>query len=167
MFQSTANTALTPGIRTKFADRNYFIISKNYCNLSSRLGYHFALLEALISDRERENYVSFQFKGGATDDQRRFKRVQFIGKILVEYGFQVNIREDNLAARVEGQAKAYMLDRIKILGYLSLHTRQLDMIMSNNAKVNYYHNKINTDIKRIIKPDKPTMEADQHAASEN
>ena len=71
-----------------------------------------------------------------------------------------------MAARVEGQTKAYMLDRIKILGYLSLHTRQLDMIMSNNAKVNYYRNKINTDIRSIIKPDNTALEAEQHAAPE-
>ncbi len=161
MFQSTANAALMPSVRSNFADRNYFIISKNYCNLSSRLGYHFSLLEALVSNRDRENYVSFQFKGGATDDQRRFKRVQFIGKILVENGFRVQIREDNLAARVEGQAKDFMLDRIKILGYLSLHTRQLDMIMSNNAKVNYYRNKINKDIREVITHNKTELKTEQ------
>jgi pyruvate,water dikinase len=162
MFHSTTNTALTPGRRSAFADRNYFIITENYCNLNSRLGYHFALMEALISDRRRENYVSFQFKGGATDNRRRIQRVHFIGEILVQHGFRLEINEDNLIARMEGQTKQYMLERIKILGYLSLHTRQLDMIMSSPARVEYHRRKMNTDIQKVISPE--TADRDSHSA---
>lgn len=78
--------------------------------------------------------------------------MRFIGDILGQHGFQIEINEDNLAARVEDQDKDYMLDRIKILGYLSLHARQLDMIMSNPARVEYYRRKINADILKIIAP---------------
>ncbi|MFO7886462.1 MAG: PEP/pyruvate-binding domain-containing protein, partial [Desulfobacteraceae bacterium] len=150
MFRSTMNPSLVPGVRSKYADRNYFMISKHYCSLNSRLGYHFSTLEALISGRISEDYISFQFKGGAADYDRRLKRVHFIKDILEKYGFNVNVREDNLMARIEGQTPEHLIRRLMILGYLSLHTRQIDMIMTNPKRVTYYRNKLGRDIDEML-----------------
>ncbi len=150
LFQSTANTALTVGRRSRYAEKNYFMISRHYCNLNSRLGYHFAMLEALVSDRTRENYVTFQFKGGAADIERRLKRVHFIGDLLETYAFRVTIQEDHLTARIANEDRGIMVERLKILGYLALHTRQIDMIMKNKARVEALRAKMRADIDGVL-----------------
>ncbi len=135
MFEATVNPDLNPTAPSHFSQKNYFLISKNYCSLQSRFGFHFCGAEALLSDRTTENYASFQFKGGAANLERRILRAKFVGQILEEFDFRVRVREDNMFARLEGLDRASMEHHLKILGYLITHTRQLDMIMSNGFEV--------------------------------
>lgn len=153
IFRSTMNPNLDPAVRSNLNNRSYFLISKYFCHLSIRLGYHFAQVESHIADLLTENYVSFQFKGGAADTRRRYLRIQLIGEIVERYGFRVVLKEDTLTARLEKLEKGYLLQRLQILGYLLIHTRQIDMIMENPAMVGHYRQKIINDIEKMLTVD--------------
>lgn len=149
MFQATANPALVPGVKSAYANLNYFMISKSFMSLHSRFGFHFSTVEALVDERPPENYLSFGFKGGAADASRRLARVRFIAGLLEESGFSVRVREDMLSARVEGLPGDAMDQRLKLVGYLIMHTRQLDMIMSDAAQVESYRQKMRADLRSL------------------
>jgi pyruvate,water dikinase len=139
MFGATMDPSIDPSVRKRFADKNYIVISKHFCNLNSRLGFHFSTTEAYVGDNPNENYVSFIFKGGAADVDRRVRRVQFVARLLEEFDFRVEIKDDSLLARLTGHDQDYLTERLKVLGHVMTHTRQLDMVMYNDAMVKYYY----------------------------
>ena len=147
--QSAMNPQLDPAVRSNMTGRNYFLLSKNYCNLSVRLGYHFALAEASFSGLLTESYVNFQFQGGAADERRRRRRVRLLGDMLREIDFRVEIKGDSLTARIEKRPVPYLRERLVVLGYLLIHTRQVDMVMNEEGFINSYLDKIHADIHMI------------------
>jgi pyruvate,water dikinase len=134
-----------------YENDNYVLLSKHFFSLSSRLGYHFCTIEALAGDRKAENYAGFYFKGGAADFQRRNLRIQFIGEILENFQFNITIKGDSLRAKINAFEETKLLTKIKILGYMLMHTRQLDMVMLNSSCVDEYRTKFISEINLMIK----------------
>jgi pyruvate,water dikinase len=132
------------------ATKNYFLISANFCNLGVRLGYHYAMIEAYLSDLLTENYVTFRFKGGAADMQRKAVRAKLLAEVLQHFGFRVELRSDAVLARVKKQSAPYLRQRLMILGYLTLHARQLDMVMTQPQALERYKAKFLRDINQML-----------------
>jgi len=150
MYESTTNPEISITGEFDFGVQNHILLSKAYVSLSSRFGYHFVTIEALVGERARENFVSFQFRGGAAEMTRRERRIAFVSGLLSEFDFSIEVKEDALIARVEGLATAELMNRLRVLGYLIIHTRQLDMIMRIPAQVRLHREKILREIAEML-----------------
>jgi pyruvate, water dikinase len=157
IFQSAMRPELDPAVASNLTTKNYFLISKNFCNLSVRLGYHYAMIEAYLSDLLTENYVTFRFKGGAADMRRKAVRARLLAEILEAFEFRIELRSDALLARLKKRPKDFLEERLQILGYLTLHARQLDMVMDDPYQVERYKQKFLTDIAEMLARREPMI----------
>ncbi|MHC1742506.1 MAG: PEP/pyruvate-binding domain-containing protein [Syntrophobacteraceae bacterium] len=119
----------------RFGDRSYAIISDKYINFSSRVGYHYGILDAYCGLTMNKNYVSFSFKGGAADDVRRNRRARAIALILKDLGFTVDVQGDRVDAKLQKYEAAVIEEKLDYVGRLLLFTRQMDMLMHNEATI--------------------------------
>ena len=149
-FRSTMQAKLNPAVGSTLTAKNYFLVARNYCNLSVRLGYHFAMVEAFISTMRTERYLTFRFKGGAADERRRRGRIELIAEILRRYDFRIDLTGDALTARMEKKRQQFLYDRLRVLGYLIIHTRQIDMVMTDPQQYAHYRNKFIREIEEML-----------------
>ncbi len=121
-----------------FWSRTFAIISHNYLNYSSRLGYHFATIDAFIGDIRNDNYITFRFKGGAADEVRRGRRVRFLGLVLEKMDFEVEVTGDLVVGRLWKYPRELLEEKMDLLGRLMGAARQRDMLMADDAIVDWY-----------------------------
>lgn len=124
-----------PQVEERFGERSYALVSDRYMNFSSRVGYHYSVLDSYCGETRNKNYATFSFKGGAADDLRRNRRARAIAKILEHLDFAVEVKGDMVNARLQKCDTAVLEERIEKVGRLLQFTRQLDMLMANEATV--------------------------------
>ena len=117
----------------KMGGKSYAIISHNYMNFSIRLGYHFSLVEAYAGENMNDNYIKFFFKGGGAATDRRLRRVRLITEIIKKIDFKVKVTGDVINAMLTKYSKSAIEERLEVMGKLTAYTKQLDMVMYNDA----------------------------------
>ncbi|WP_460033280.1 PEP/pyruvate-binding domain-containing protein [Megalodesulfovibrio paquesii] len=153
MLEAATNPDLEPGMASAFAQQTYFLISKYFMSLQSRTGFHFCTVEAMAGPNVDENTLFFSFKGGAASIDRRESRAQLIAELLAELDFAVEVRADTLTARLEGYDQERMEAAIRQIGHLVQHTRQLDMVMGDAARVAALRQQLRRDLQRVGSPE--------------
>jgi pyruvate,water dikinase len=114
-------------------DNSYAIVSSNYLNFGSRLGYHFTTLDSVCGDNLNDNYILFRFKGGAADLDRRVRRTRFVAEILAHYHFVVDQKDDLLHAWAKKLPRNTIEDLLAMVGRLIGCARQLDVVLDAEA----------------------------------
>ena len=161
-FMSSLTRTFSPELANpKYIGQNLAVISREYINVNLRLGYHFNLIDAYVSDQVNDNYAYFRFLGGVTDQTRRNRRAKLIAMILEQYDFIVRLRLDLVIARIKKLNPAMMAKKIKILGQVVAFARQLDVQMINDSRIEAYFNKFNTLISGSP-PNEPAPPADPY-----
>ena len=150
VFESTMNRELESTAPTAMADKNFFIIASRYMILQARYGYHFCTVECLAGEDEHENFVSFQFKGGAADVSRRILRARMLADLLESHGFRVDIKNDSMFAVAEAYNAEETLRRTRLIGYLLIHSRQVDMIMKDTVRAAALKEKLAGDMATLM-----------------
>jgi pyruvate,water dikinase len=114
---------------------NYLIVGREYLNLNARLAYHFAMVDALVSETAENNYVNLRFRGGGAGMERRDLRARFLAGVLQRSNFGVDQRGDLVTAWLRRYPRETSEDSLALIGRLMACARQLDMVMDDPANV--------------------------------
>ena len=131
-------TSTTPQAEDQLRRVSFALLSREYMNFSLCLGYHSSTIEAYLGNNLDSNFIRFHYQGGAASLDRRLRRLQLIGEILVQLGFQVIVTGDLLDGILAGDSEPRLLKKLEILGRLEVYTKQMDMVMSDDAVVSSY-----------------------------
>jgi pyruvate,water dikinase len=134
---SVFSTHLTTD-RDQFLECSFAILSQEYMFLSLHLGYHFTTVEALCTPEPNKNYIRIQHKGGGASLDRRARRVRLIQDLLSKLGFEHAGQGDFLDSSVSYLDPAAVLQRLYLLGRITMVTKQLDIALSNDAIARWY-----------------------------
>ncbi|HEX9883154.1 MAG TPA: PEP/pyruvate-binding domain-containing protein, partial [Desulfobaccales bacterium] len=113
--------------------KSFAIVSDHYLNFNSRLGYHFGIVDAYISEEKNDNYISFQFKGGAANIERRERRARLLKQILDDLGFKAQTKGDLVQGRLVKHSFLETEETLELAGLLMAFCRQLDLALASDA----------------------------------
>lgn len=118
--------------------RSYAIISDCYINFFSRLGYHFSRLDAYACGEINNNYINFNFRGGAADPIRRMRRAKIVYKVLENLNFSVTHKNDHVLATIRKIPAPLILKYLSEIGRLMGAVRNVDVTLTSDENVEQF-----------------------------
>jgi pyruvate,water dikinase len=115
--------------------RNVALISADYLNLNLRVGYHFNVVDCYLGKNPEDSYIFFRFVGGVTDSIRRTRRARLLATILAQQDFKTELNGELVVGRLQGVPQAICEERLRMVGRLIGFSRQLDILLRDDATV--------------------------------
>jgi pyruvate,water dikinase len=137
-FMAVVGTNLQEGHHPEFSENSYAFLSREYMLLNLRMGYHFSTIESMATPEPAKNYLRMQFKLGGAPLERRLRRIWLISELLRLMGFENSSQGDFLDSSIAYQSEEGILDRLRLLGRITILTKQLDMALSSDARTRWY-----------------------------
>ena len=107
-------------------------------NVGLRLGYHYSVIDSYLSGNINQNYVYFRFAGGFADENHRRRRAKLIRTILDQLGFKVTVKGDLVLGTLKIADSTEVISALRCLGELTGFTRQIDLSMDSENKVEQF-----------------------------
>ena len=107
-------------------------------NFFSRLGYHFSRLDAYASDELNNNYINFNFRGGAADPIRRMRRAKIITKVLETLNFTVSHHGDHVIATIRKIPEDSIMEYLSEIGRLMGAVRNVDVTLTSDENIDQF-----------------------------
>jgi pyruvate,water dikinase len=137
LMESILHDPLTDG---DMGGPSYAVLSGKYLNFNSRLGYHFATLDTYCGQNINNNYITFYFKGGAADIDRRTRRALLIAAILKKLSFRVEQKGDMIKGELKKHNSYLIQEKLDMIGRLMGAIRLLDMHLDRDEHIEWYRN---------------------------
>jgi pyruvate,water dikinase len=122
----------------RMGEPSFAFVAADYLNLNSRIGYHFATVDAKISEVPESNYAAFRFAGGSTGIDQRSRRAQLIERLLRARGFETDCRADLVNARLRHLPAADLEHALLTVGLLMGYVNHLDMALTSDQVMERY-----------------------------
>jgi pyruvate,water dikinase len=122
----------------QYTVKSYAVLGTHYMMLCLHLGYHFTTIEALCTEDANKNYVRLQYKDGGASLERRVRRIRLVATLLSRLGFENQTEADFLDALYSHADCETVQDKLRLLGRITMLTKQLDMALSSDAITEWY-----------------------------
>ncbi len=135
---SVLSTQMLRGERYGFLEKSFAILGKEYMLLGLYMGYHLSTIEAMCSDDLDKNYIRMQYKEGGASLDRRIRRISLLKDILSCMGFENFSESDFLDSMLYHTDRQSIIEKLHLLGRISMMFKQLDMALSNDSVTRWY-----------------------------